>query len=92
MWGDPGDDVLVAGRGRSELYGSAGADRLRGSGIGDSLCDRIFGRRPGPLLTTLDGRGGDVIRGNGGRDSYSADTGDSVYAERGLPDPCDVDR
>lgn len=96
IFGDEGDDTLVAGSGRdtlsggagkNSLYGGEGDDRLNGSGGRDALFgeggdDRLYGNGG---VDTLDG-GGNVDRLFGGDDDdvlIGGSSNDKLYGDAG---------
>ena len=91
-----GDDVLRGGPGRDTVVDFAGADRLYGAGDEDTVVS--YGGRSlvaggagnDACLSTADRRGGDVLRGGGGSDTYNADLADVVMSVESL-EICDTD-
>jgi len=92
LTGLAGDDVVRGAQGRDEMIGGPGNDRLKGGAQGDlvrgsSGGDRIWGNTGhdelrGGLgnddLDAVDGDGGDLLRGQRGRDTCTADAGDAA--------------
>ena len=87
-----GDDVIRGAQGRDEIIGSTGSDRLKGGAHGDlvrgsSGGDRIWGNSGNDELRggignddldAVDGDGGDLVRGQRGTDTCTADAGDTT--------------
>lgn len=92
LFGLAGDDVIRGAQGRDEIIGGPGSDRLKGGAQGDlvrgsSGGDRIWGNsghdelRGGigdDDLDAVDGDGGDLLRGQRGADTCTADVEDSA--------------
>jgi Ca2+-binding RTX toxin-like protein len=102
--GRAGPDRVVGGRGRDRLFGGTGNDALRGSYASDLLRgqsgdDRLVGgggrnRMYGDggsdlLISFLNDRGGDLVRGGKGRDRAEANPGDHVRSARRVRIPRD---
>lgn len=87
--GGPGRDQIVGGAGKDRLKGGAHADLVRGASGGD----RIWGNRGRDVLhgglgrddiDATDGAAGDLLRGESGTDTCTADDGDDASGcERG---------
>jgi Ca2+-binding RTX toxin-like protein len=94
--GFSGDDVLRGGPGRDTVVDFAGADRLYGAGDKDTVV--AYGKQSlvkggagnDACLSTADRRGGDVLRGGRGSDTYNADAADAVISAEAL-EICDTD-
>ena len=83
--GGSGDDRLDGGASPDTLDGGSGDDRLYGRGGNDRLDagsgeDRLWGQKGRDRLTTVDGKGSDVVNGGPGRDSASIDRHDHARA------------
>ena len=87
--GGPGRDHLVGGNGKDRLKGGADADLVRGASGGDRIWgnrgrDRLHGGPGRDDIDAADGVIGDLLRGESGTDTCTADDGDDASGcERG---------
>lgn len=91
VYGDAGNDTMVAGAAGDLLDGGSGLDLLRGGAGDDTLRgqqgnDRLYGGRDDDLLEggsgndLLSGNGGDdTLHGGGGRDTLTGGAGADVF-------------
>lgn len=91
VFGEGGNDTLLAGEASDLLDGGAGADQLRGGGGDDTLLgqqgnDRLFGGRGDDSLAGGTGTdrlagnsGDDTLHGGGGRDTLIGGSGADVF-------------
>jgi Ca2+-binding RTX toxin-like protein len=81
LFGEDGNDVILAGGGQDWLVGGNGNDELRGNGGADTFhggagVDQFFGGPGADIFDARDNAGGDDIRCGGGRDTVQKDNGD----------------
>jgi uncharacterized repeat protein (TIGR01451 family) len=81
--GTGGADVICGMAGADHLDGAGGGDTLYGQSGGDTLfdhsgLDKLFGGPGADDLNAADGAGSDLVDGQGGTDTCSADPGDTV--------------